>query len=1018
MVKSGPSGMAATFRHTGPFASLHNKIDSDRCLPARFRHGGHKERASSMRLSLPVLLVLGACTAPPPSAYLTTAASGGVGPQPIGQTSSGEECRLAPTGSGGDIQCGDWSSPSARLRVVGSTSARVAAEEARVALNSRLECSPVRDITALGSQPAAVMDCRRRVGGWPSFVLAVPSGGRMWLAEGVLPAHAVAERGIGLLSGRITAESPPVDSASVDQQAQRLARAAFATGDISRFEGLMAVGRDANQAERFVAAETAYRAALALQEGALGVDAPDNFLPMAMLAVQLSNQGRFPDAEALLNRAATLAPRSADPLAPAMMAHYRGLHAANRRQNDAALALFAESGAAYTAWVPPELRGGRRAGLPPPIFTDPLATRALIGMIETRRNSAAVLRAAGRLPEAERASNQAQVMASVGGSAVSADVIGARLSRTGGAVISDGGDAGGAERGFARAAAGFARGIPRSRPLADTLLLRAANVGPDQAAPLCRAAMVILTSLREGTTPARVAPCIDGFIALGTPAGLAEAFEATQLAQGGVTTTQIAIAAARLTAGARDSAVTEALRRREAADRLLVTRYRERDAAAAEGGRTDLSALNALIAEADTAFADADAAAQAAAPGYAQLVQSVASTAEVLGALLPGEAMVTTTLPSDRRGWTFILLDGEVFAGRIDADSAQVAALVERIRASVVSGDASKPFDAEAAYALHQALFAPVAEPYGRAKSLVALPEASLLSLPFSVLVTAAPPLPRGHEGVAFLLQRMAVAQVPAASSLVTLRRAGRSAATRAWFGFGDPRPVPVAFAVRSFPAAPACGRGLASLAQLPATEIELRAAQQIMGASAADMRVGAAFTRDAVRAIALRQFRVVHFATHAVLPSDLTCLTEPALIASATGPDAAQAMITAGSILDLELDADLVVLSACNSGGGAAAGESLSTLARAFFFSGARGLLATHWYVNDSAAAQVAVITLRNIRDGDLPAEALRKAQIGLTHVPGAGHPAFWAPFAIIGPGPGTRAVPLEAGQRSGLRG
>jgi len=983
-----------------------------------------------MRPFFLIILGLGACAAPPPSAYVG-AASGDAGALlSVGQTSAGEECRLARTGSGGDILCGDWASPSVRVRTVEQAAPRSAAENARLALNSGLECDAPRDTTALGGQPAAVMDCRRRVGGWPAFILAVPSGGRMWLAEGVLPAHAVAERGIGILSGRITAQSAPVPSAGLDQLAQRLARAAFATGDISRFEGLMAVGRDANQAERFVAAETAYRAALALQERSLGADSADRFLPMALLALQLSNQGRFPDAEALLSRAAALAPRAADPLAPALLAHYRGLHAANRGRNDAALALFAESGAAYTAWVPPELRGGRRAGLPPPVFTDPLASRALMGMVETRRNSAAVLRAAGRLPEAELASAAAQALASVGGDAVGADVINARLARTGGAVTSGAGDAAGAERDFARAATRFARGIPRSRPLADTLLLRAANVGGTQAVALCRDAIEILRTLREGTTASRIAPCVDGFIALGTPAGLAEAFEAAQLAQGGVTTTQIATAAARLTAGARDPAVGDALRRREAADRLLATRYRERDAAAAEGGRTDLGALNARIAEAEMALAEADAAAQSAAPGFAQLVQSVASTAEVLAALLPGEALVTTTLPPNTRGWTFVLLDGEISAGRAGDDTSQIAELVTRIRAGVASGNANGTFDAQAAYRLHEALFANVAQAYGRARTLVVLPEGPLLSLPYGVLVTAAPPKADGHEGAAFLLQRLAISHVPAASSLVTLRRAGVSAAPRPWFGFGDPRPVPAGFAARSFPAAPDCGRGLSGLTALPASAIELRAAQQLMGAAVTDVRVGSAFTMAAVRAAPLRQYRVLHFATHAVLPSDLTCLNEPALIASATGPDASQAIITAGAILDLDLDADLVVLSACNSGGGAAAGESLSTLARAFFFSGARGLLVTHWYVNDAAAARVAVFTLRNIRAGDAPAEALRKAQLSLMRVAGGAHPALWAPFAMIGPGPGAQpgggpglrqAEPLgahQAGRIAALRG
>jgi CHAT domain-containing protein len=965
-------------------------------------------RPPPLRPGFLLLLALGACAAPPQSAYVSEPSGGGAGMLALGTTASGEECRLSRSGQGGDVWCGEWSSPSARVRPATGTTPMEAAELARAGLASRLDCAPPRPSTALGGQPAAIMDCRRNAGGWPAFAMTAQSGDRIWLAEGILPAQASAERAIGVVSGRITAESAPLSSAAIDQMAARLAREAFSTGDISRYESLMAIGRDANQAERFVAAETAYRAALALQERALGAQAPDRFLPMIYLALQLSNQGRYPEAEAFFTRAATLVPRASEPLASAHLAHYRGLHEANRGHNDQALALLAQGGAGYIRWVPPELRAG--AGSPQP-SVDPLVNRALIGLIETRRNTPAVLRAAGRYAEAETAAAEAARLALVAtGTANGADVIAARIARTEGAAAAGAGRFGAAAADFGRSATRFARGIPRSRPLAETLLLRAANLSPAAAVGPCRDAAAVLRTLREGTSPGRIAPCIDAFIALGTPEGLAEAFEAAQLSQGGVTTTQIATAAARLAAGARNPAVADALRRRDEADRTLIAHYRERDAAAALG--RDVTGLTAQINEAESAAGEADAAAQSAAPGYSQLVQSVASAANVLAALAPGEALVATTLPPDRRGWTFVLLDGSLSVGRVGADTAEVAALVAKIRASTESGTSRRPFEAGAAYALHQALFGAVAEPMGRAKSMVALAEGPMLSLPYGLLVTAAPPAPQGHENVAFLVQKMPVTHVPAAASLVTLRRAGNSVATRPWFGFGDPRPVPVAFAARSFPAEPSCGQGLSSLARLPAAAIELQAAQQVMGATAADHRTGDAFTVASVRAVDLRNYRILHFATHGVLPAELTCLTEPAIIASAgNGPTATQALLTAGTILDLNLDADLVVLSACNSGGGAAAGESLSTLARAFFFSGARGLLVTHWYVNDVAAARIAFFTLQNIKNGDAPAEALRKAQIGLMRAAGQGHPALWAPFAMIGPGPAAAARTARAG-------
>jgi len=994
-------------------------------------------RSPLLPLAGALLIGLAGCTRPPPSAYVAGASD--AGSIALGPNGAGEACRMAATGSGADVWCGEWSSPSARLREVADAPPLAAAEAARAGSAARLDCDAPRPSAVLGDEPAALADCRRRAGGWPAFLLAARVGGRAWVAEGVLPAYAAAERALGVLSGRVTAERERPSSAALDAMAARLAREAFSSGDIGGYETLMSVGRDANQAERFVAAETAFRAALALQERVLGPDSPDRFQPMALLAVQLSNQGRFPEAEALFARAATLAPRAADPLAGATLAHYRGLHEANRGRAEASLALLGQGYEAYARLAPPEIRQGARVRSAAAAAVDPLASRAVIGMVETRRNAASVLRAAGRTAEAERASADAGRLAAAAGGAVGEDVIQARIARTGGAVEAAIGDSGAADRSFGRSAARFARGVPRSRPLADTLLLRAGTAPAGDAAGYCREAVSILRNLREGTTSERIAPCVDVLAGTGTPEGLAEAFEAAQVAQGGVTATQIATAAARLQAGARNPAVADALRRREAADRALAVSYRARDAAAAEGGRADLSALNARIAEAEAAAADADGAAQAAAPGYAQLVQSVATATEVLAALAPGEALVATTLPDTRRGWTFVLLDGAITAARVGAETRTVDGLVARVRASAEAGDGARPFAAGDAHALYRAILGDAAPVLERATAVVAAPEGSLLSIPYGVLVTAAPPRADSHEGAAFLLSRVPVSHVPAPASLVSLRKAGRSAAPRPWFGFGDPRPVPPAVAARLFPAAPECGRGLASLPRLPATAIELAAAAQVTGASAGDRRVGDDFTAAVVRRTPLREYRVLHFATHGVLPSDLSCLTEPAIVASAAqvgpgqagpgqagpgqagpgqaglgqagtggaGPGVEGALLTSGTVLDLDLDADLVVLSACNSGGGAAAGESLSTLARAFFFSGARGLLVTHWYVNDVAAARVAALTMQNIRAGMPPAEALRRAQLDLTRVPGASHPGLWAPFALIGPGPGPGAGP-----------
>ncbi len=158
-----------------------------------------------------------------------------------------------------------------------------------------------------------------------------------------------------------------------------------------------------------------------------------------------------------------------------------------------------------------------------------------------------------------------------------------------------------------------------------------------------------------------------------------------------------------------------------------------------------------------------------------------------------------------------------------------------------------------------------------------------------------------------------------------------------------------------------------------------------------------------------LKDFRILHFATHAILPGELRCQAEPAVLTSTppNAPTAAGAMLTASMIQQLNLDAELVILAACNTGGenGGGAGESLSGLARAFFFAGARSLLVTHWDANDATTTYLTALFLAALRaDPEAgPAMALATSQRRMLaeavgdRSPQA-HPYYWAVEALIG--------------------
>jgi CHAT domain-containing protein len=661
---------------------------------------------------------------------------------------------------------------------------------------------------------------------------------------------------------------------------------------------------------------------------------------------------------------------------------------------------------------------------------DPAQQAALIGVVETRRYQAIALRETGHAAQAGAAIASAEALAGADG--LRQPVLTARLYRTAAVTSAAEGYRDTAIGGLALSNADFTEALPGTRPIAQTGLLRAAQLvragRTEDALGECRRAAALLRSLRSGTTASLLEPCLETFAAAADrrPAAerqavLAEMFEASQLAQGGTTSRQIELAAVRLGATARDPRVGEAIRRGQDTDAGLAALYRQREALderaagvvpATPGPLPDRADLDRRIRDAEAQRADADAALQVAAPNYGQLVQQVVPAADVLRALRPGEAFASIML-ADGGTWTFLLRDGAITTARSPVSAAGMAALVERVRAGVEPAAAGVPrFDTDAAARLYRETLGRVETGLAGASGLVVAPTGPLLSVPFALLLTG-PADPARLGEAPWLVRRFAVAHVPAAANFVSLRRvAATSRAGQPWFGFGGFRPATLAQARRTFPGA-ACVESaqlLAGLPPLPFAQRELDAARAILGGGAGDELAGAAYTVPTVRREDLKRYRVLHFASHAALPEELPCEAEPTIIAStpADAPDAKSALLTASQVTGLDLDADVVILSACNSGGpGGTGGESLSGLARAFFYAGARSLMVTHWAVNDQAAAFLVADTLGRLQSEHVGvAEALRRAQLGMLDSAGKGspaelaHPFYWAAFAVIGEG------------------
>lgn len=979
---------------------------------------------------LALLLAAAGCTRPPESAYVSAASTTGPG-DPAGKDAKGEDCIAQPGAAlpadlpvalTRDVYCGGWSQPAARvLQLRGATSAAQLDALAqgglwRTWLDQRVTCAAPQATTLAGGVQARLLACTRRNGGWPHVALVAAGPDGPVVADGVATATPVMERLAAGLAA--TAGAGQARSAALEIAVRRMAAEAFSANDVGRYEELMNVGRELNQAENFAAAEDAYRAALALQERVLGRGNADTAAALVHLALNLSNQGRTQEAEALFARAAPLAARAADPVAGARLAHYRGLAALRDGREEDGRALLRDAEARYAALVPRSMLDGREGGTA--LVNDPATVSAMLGLSEVRRYIARVLaRGEGREAAPAMIAESRRLLRQTG---LESGLLVARSLRTeAGASVSLGRDDA-AARQLEAAARRFAIAAPGERPEAVTLFLtgarRLANGRRADALAAFRAGAAILRARQIALPINLVLPYLDALEAEAqalaangnAPALRKEAFSAAQLAQRSNTVRFVQQASARIGAAAGDAKVAEAVRKLQDADQALRALFAERDAGPVPG-------LDARIAAAQQARAEAESTVAAAAPGYRQLLLSAVDADAVAAALAPQEALVTMLLGRDH-GWVLMVRGGMVHAARTELGEVEAARLVNALRAGVVdAGGRPGPFNPAPAQALYAALLAPLAGPLEGAATLVVVPDGPLLGIPFGMLLTG--PADAEALGAApWLIRRHAVVHVPSPQTFVTLRGAGLgSRAPLAYAGFGDFVPPTPAQLLRSFPVdrCAADARLAAGLVRLPGTRIEVQEAQRLTGARPQDVRLGADFTAAGMRAADLGQRRILHLATHALLPGELSCLQEPSIVVSAQAgaADATSSFVKASDLLGYKLDADLVILSACNTGGpgGAGGGEALSGLARAFFYAGARGLMVTHWAVDDSAAALTVADSLRRQQAGASSAASLRGAQLLLLDEAGKrlptafAHPFYWAPFALIGDG--RRAAP-----------
>jgi CHAT domain-containing protein len=407
-------------------------------------------------------------------------------------------------------------------------------------------------------------------------------------------------------------------------------------------------------------------------------------------------------------------------------------------------------------------------------------------------------------------------------------------------------------------------------------------------------------------------------------------------------------------------------------------------------------------------------------PNYAALSKPEPLTAKEIQSLLDSdEALVIIDLDQysfvwvvtkDRAEWKPILIPAE-----------QASKAIETLRAALTP-ESPKPYDHALAYQLYRQVLGPIEDIISQKTRLSFVLGGALTSLPPQVLLMSDP---EGKDlaSLDWLVRKYAITILPSVASLKVLR-GGKAVtvAAKPMIGFGDPifdraaqtsAKQQTAALNRSlttfYRGATADIQALAKdLVPLPETADELRAIAETLEASPEDIKLGDAASVTTVKREPLDNYRVVYFATHALVAGQVEefakVKAEPSLVLSIPEKPSEHddGLLRASEVATLKLNADFVVLSACNTAAGdKPAAEALSGLARAFFYAGAKSLIVSHWEVDSQSAIDLmtGLFDALKMNPHLSRAEALRASMLRMiTKGPYWAQPKLWAPFIVVG--------------------
>lgn len=412
-------------------------------------------------------------------------------------------------------------------------------------------------------------------------------------------------------------------------------------------------------------------------------------------------------------------------------------------------------------------------------------------------------------------------------------------------------------------------------------------------------------------------------------------------------------------------------------------------------------------------------------PGYAELLKPRAVTLAEIQPRLSQDQALLVYVTAENGTFLWVVRKHAFKMYKLDASSKQISQIVRTLRNAVdlSTGRGMPPFPLAEAYRLYSLILAPAHDLLAGAQHLLVVTDGPLLGMPLHWLVTEPTtnlrPTYTEYRHAPWLIRQYAVTVLPSVGSLDALRRLEkRPRALKPFVGFGDPllgdgeattsNSRGTDFRSLYGAAGLAIPDEIRRFARLPESAEELNEMADYFHADRReDLYLDAKATERELRKVNLEKYRVVVFATHGLMAGELTGLDEPALVLTPPklASTADDGLATASEIATLKLNADWVLLSACNTAAadGTPEAEGFSGLTRAFLYAGSRALLVSHWYVGSDATARLTTRTIGEmVRTPSLrKAEALRRAMVELLDDPDRAvfsHPAMWAPFVVVG--------------------